>query len=123
MDNSIHDIQACIENYFLGTHEADITRVKKAFHPDCKITGFIKESHTEMTLPQFCERINEARKSLPKEYDKKIISIDLQENIAMVKARVLVSEVYFTDYITLLCLNGEWKIRQKSFTDSENSKK
>ena len=40
MNKKINDIQLCIEDYFRGTHEGDIARIQKAFHPDCKITGF-----------------------------------------------------------------------------------
>lgn len=116
MNKKINDIQLCIEDYFRGTHEGDIARIQKAFHPDCKITGFINKEYIEMTLSQFCERVTEATKNPSSQYEKQIISIDLHANIAMVKARVRVGELYFTDYITLLCIDDEWVIRQKSFT-------
>jgi len=119
MNNTLHNIEHCIEDYFFGTHEGDIRRVEKAFHPDCKITGFINDQYIEMTREQFCERIAQAAKTeTEKTYDKHIVSIDIHQNIAMVKARVLVGDIYFTDYITLLNLEGQWCIRQKSFTDA-----
>ena len=119
MTNDINAIQTTINDYFLSTHEGDIARIESAFHPDCKITGFINEQYVEMTLTQFCERVIAAtRADSSAKYDKQMISIDQHSNVAMVKARVLVGELYFTDYITLMKLDGKWVIRQKSFTDA-----
>ncbi|MFT6834737.1 MAG: hypothetical protein ACJA0H_000769 [Francisellaceae bacterium] len=50
MTNSITQIQSCIEDYFIGTYEADVERIRKAFHPECQITGFINESYIAMDL-------------------------------------------------------------------------
>jgi len=49
-------------------------------------------------------------------YNKQIISLDQINDAAMVKARVVVGECVFTDYIMLLKIDGKWMIRNKSFT-------
>ena len=114
----LDNIKNCIEKYFKGTHQADIALIKEAFHPDCKITGFVGTQYVEMTLTQFCERVKQVQNPLDRKYDKAIIGFDIHENIAMVKAKVLVDDVYFTDYITLLKIDNSWVIRQKSFSSS-----
>lgn len=118
-ENDLTAINQTIEDYFRGTHEADIARIHHAFHPDAKITGMFDGVYSEMTLKQFIARIREAVATREKNtaYDKSILTIDHHHNIAMVKARVLVNEEYFTDYITLLKIDGQWIIRQKSFTN------
>ena len=118
MQNDISLLQAVMEDYFLGTFAADKTRLLQAFHPDCQITGNINGQSVVMNLIQFIERVTQAKQQSKSErrYDKKIVGMDWHQDIAWVKAKVLVDENYFTDYITLLKIDGRWFIRQKSFT-------
>ena len=119
MKTDLDAIQRTIEDYFIGTHKADSARIQRVFHPDAKITGLFDGHYAEMTLEQFIARVQEAAASHDKNtaYDKAIIAIDQHHDIAMVKARVLVGDAYFTDYITLLKIDVHWVIRQKSFTN------
>ncbi|PIQ43046.1 MAG: hypothetical protein COV52_00580 [Gammaproteobacteria bacterium CG11_big_fil_rev_8_21_14_0_20_46_22] len=41
-----------------------------------------------------------------------MIAIDIHHDIAIVKARVPVGEIYFTDYITLVHLSGKWQVEK-----------
>ena len=117
MTSDFIKIEKVIENYFQGTFNADEKQIRLAFHKDVQITGNIDESYVEMNLNQFIERVMSSVNNNSK-YDKKIIAIDLHCDIAMVKAKVLVGDIYFTDFITLLKLDDNWTIRQKSFTNA-----
>jgi len=113
--NAINEI---INYYFKGTYEGNIDLLKQAFHPDAHITGILHEQYYDWTLSDFIERVTQPPSSaLKKEpYNKNIIYIDHQGEAAMVKARVAVGDYIFTDYITLLKIDGRWIIRNKSFT-------
>ena len=120
MTESLATITRTIEDYFHGTHNADSARIQRAFHPDAKITGMFDGHYTEMTLEQFIARVIDAKANRPEsaaQYDKSITAIDYHHDIAMVKARVLVDDTYFTDYITLLKINEQWVIGHKSFSN------
>lgn len=112
-------IKLVIENYFQGSHQGCAELLKQAFHADAHITGNFDGSYVDFSLSDFIERIKAAHKAGEnKVYDKKIISVDIETNIAIVKAKVLVGKIYFIDLITLIKIKGEWKIRNKSFTNT-----
>lgn len=115
--NCLHNIQQVVELYFMATYHGDVQGIRQAFHPKSQITGHFKEQYIEWDLEQFIAHINSKPSAAVaiEVYDKKIISIDLTRNAAMVKAQVLVGGIFFTDYITLLKLDGAWIIRNKSF--------
>ena len=117
--NNLQAIQIVVEDYFIGTFEADAERIKRTFHKDAMITGNFDNCYVEMNLSQFIERVTNAKiNNKEKRYDKQIIHIDLHHDIALVKARVLVNETYFIDYIPLIKIDGQWVIRQKSFSNA-----
>ncbi len=122
MNDDIVAIQAVIEDYFIGTYEADETRIKRAFHHDAKITGNIDGNYVEINLEQFIARVKTAKSAAnlqERTYDKKITTIQLHGDLAAVNARVLVDHDYYSDCITLLKINQCWVIRQKSFTNAQ----
>lgn len=117
MSNLNPMLTATIDNYFQGTYRADAGLLRDAFHPAARICGFIGEQYVDMSLDEFVERVCHAgADSLhTKKYDKKIISMDIQDTIAVVKAKVLVDETYFIDFINLVLQDGRWFIRHKAF--------
>jgi hypothetical protein len=122
LENSHNDIQSIIEAvtlYFTGTYQGDAAQLRQAFHSDAHITGSIHNQIVDWTLSDFLERVTVKPTALDKDekYDKKIVAIDATENAAMVKARVVVGDLIFKDYITLLKIAGKWIIRNKSFTN------
>ncbi len=119
--NSEREYEHIIERvklYFSGTYYGDVAQLQGAFHPDAHITGVFNETTCDWTLAQFIDRVTTAPTAADKgeKFDKEIISIDVTNNAALVKARVVAGDNCFTDYITLLKIDGEWVIRNKSFT-------
>jgi protease I len=118
MSNDIERIRQVVDLYFKGTHQGDGAHLKRAFHPDVRITGIIKGQYCDWSLSEFITRVTASptAESKGESYNKEILSVDNVHDAAMVKARVVVGGLIFSDYITLLKINGEWIIRNKSFT-------
>lgn len=118
-DKDTQLITEIVNLYFNGTYNGDAEQLKRAFHPDAHITGTLNDQICDWTLPKFIARVTDTPSSASKgeQYDKEILFIDRTDNAAMVKARVVIGGLLiFTDYITLLKINGQWVIRNKSFT-------
>jgi hypothetical protein len=49
------------------------------------------------------------------EYNMRLVSLDLTENVAAVKVRDLYLGLWFTDYLSLLKIEDEWVIVNKIF--------
>ncbi len=118
-DNDAQLVTKIVNLYFDGTYRGNIDQLKSAFHSEAHITGSLNGQIYDWTLVDFMARVTAIPTSESKgeKYDKEIIFMDITHNAAMVKARVVVDSLIFTDYITLLKINGQWLIRNKSFTD------
>lgn len=119
IDNDFEKITEIVTMYFKGTYHGNADLLYKAFHPNAHITGLINGEYFDWSLSDFITRATTSPSAANKgeKYDKEIISIDRTKNAAMVKSRVAVGELIFFDYITLLKIDGQWIIRNKSFTN------
>jgi hypothetical protein len=118
IDNAIQAaISAVIHLYFNGAYEGNADMLKQAFHPNAHITGILQGKYYEWTREEFIARVTQTPTAATKNevYDKKIIYLDQQQDAAMVKAQVVAGNYAFTDYITLLKINDQWIIKNKSF--------
>lgn len=118
IDNDFGKIIEVVTMYFKGTYHGNVNLLYKAFHPNARITGIINDEVFDWSLSDFIAKVTLATAADKGEkYDKNIISIDRTKNAAMVKSRVAVGELIFFDYITLLKIDDQWIIRNKSFTN------
>ena len=111
-------IVAVVQDYFLGTYHGDPARIRAAFYGDAEISGSFKGQIVTWNLQQFIDRIMSM--PIPAHqnalFDKHILFVDQMNEAAVVRAKVSVAGIVFTDYISLLKIDGQWKIRNKIFT-------
>ncbi len=109
---------AAVEDYFHGTFEADRARMERAFHADAHIVGFLGEACLDEAAPDFIARIaagpSEAARGFA--FRRRIVEARLRDNLAFVVAEVEAHGKPFTDFITLMAIDGRWVIRHKSYT-------
>ncbi len=117
-NTDIERIEQIINMYFNGTYHGDGDLLKKAFHPNARITGIINDTVYDWSLDDFIKRVTTSPTAANKGeiFDKEIITIDKANYAAIAKCCVRVAELTFYDYITLLKIDGKWIIRNKSFT-------
>jgi hypothetical protein len=111
-------IHETVIEYFIGTFVGDTKKLKGAFHPDARITGNLNGQLQNWSLNEFINRVTTSptAETSGEEYHKEILFVDGTNEAAMVKARVIEKGLTFIDYITLLKIDGNWVIRNKSFT-------
>lgn len=108
-------VRAAIEHYFRGHATGDGENFKKVFHPDSKLF-FIRDGKlTQVTSAEYISRApgkpaeDEARRR------RHIENIDITGNAAVVKLVLDYPSAKLTDYMSLLKVDGEWKIVNKIF--------
>jgi hypothetical protein len=104
-----------LENYLKGHETGSAEFMKKAFHTEGKLI-FIRDG--KFTTRTFEEYINGmSGKPAADEAQRKrwIESIDVVGNAATAKIILDYPTVKIVDYMTLLKIDGEWKIVNKSF--------
>ena len=108
-------VRAAIEHYFQGHATGQGEHFRKVFHPDAKLF-FIREGKlTQWTSEEYISRA--AGKPAPDEAQRKrkIDSIDITGDSAFVKLTLDYPSVVFTDYMSMLKIDGRWMIVNKTF--------
>lgn len=107
-------VRATIMDYIEGTANGDIPRIERAFTE----TAALYAANPDGSLKRIpiADYINFFKPNQPTGRVGKIISVDLENNAAMVKVEIRSGDWKFTDYMQLLKLEAGWKIINKSYT-------
>ena len=113
------EIASALGNYFDGFYDGDVGKLRKIFHPNCHLytatTGSLEDADIETIYERVSARENPKDRNDPR-FDQ-IVTIDKSgPEIAFVKLQIAVSPYYYTDYLTLLRLDGRWQIITKTYT-------
>ncbi len=110
-------IRETVQLYFDGMYHSDVEKLKKAFHASAALMGYYDGNLGHIPLENWLEMV--AARPAPskegEEYDMKLVSMDVTENVAVVKVRDLYMGLWFTDYLSLLKIEGDWLIVNKIF--------
>ena len=111
-----------LENYIKGHETGQGEFFRKAFHADAKLFAIRDGKYWQLTSEEFAARA--AGKPAADEAQRKrtIESVDITGNAAVAKIVLDYPQVKFTDYMSLLKIDGEWKIVNKTF-HAENKAK
>jgi protease I len=111
-------IRRVVGYYFEGGTAGDSSVVAKAFHRSAMM--FYVRDTAFMQVPIFPDYL--ARVAAPRpagasndRTKKEIVSIDIAGSAAVAKLRLTQPNMVLTDYMSLLKINGEWKIVNKIF--------
>jgi Putative lumazine-binding len=108
-------IRETIQHYFQGHATGNGEHFRKAFHTDAKLF-FIREGKlTQWTSEEYIARANGKPAADEDQRKRKIDSIDISGNAAIVKVTLDYPKVVFTDYMSMLKIDGQWKIVNKTF--------
>lgn len=108
--------------YTDGACNADVSTLRKAFHPDAQMFGYFggnlfAGSIEKVFYPVLTGNPSPASRKEP--YKSRIVRIDVTGDSAVA---VLAEENFmganFTDYFSLLKIDGAWKIVNKTFVQT-----
>ena len=108
-------VRAAIEHYFQGHATGQGEHFRKVFHPDAKLFFMRDGKLTQWTSEEYISRA--AGKPAPDEAQRKrkIDSVDITGDSAFVKLTLDYPSVVFTDYMSMLKIDGRWMIVNKTF--------
>ena len=110
-------IQQTVQHYFDGLYHSDVEKLKIAFHPNSQVIGHFQGTLMFNSLEQFLGYVKgtPAPSESGEAYDMKIESIDVTGDEAVAKVADLYMGFRFTDYLSLLKVDGNWVIVNKTF--------
>ena len=112
------EIEAVVQTYLDGLYEGDVDKLAAAFHPTSSLT--YEENVVLTPLPR--DRWHDAVRERPSPKSRglarhdRILQIDqASPTAAFVKLQCAIPPRFFTDYLSLLKVEGRWQVAQKVF--------
>lgn len=112
-----------LNNYLQGHATGNSEFIRKAFHKDARIMAFREGKLLNWSAEEFAARFNGKPADDEPQRKRKIESLDMSGNAAIAKIVLDYPTVKFVDYMSLLKIDGEWKIVNKSFYAEPREKK
>jgi hypothetical protein len=107
--------RAPLELYLKGHATGDGEYFRRAFHPDAKIQGNRDGKLFSRTREEFAAGAPGKPAADEAQRKRRIVSVDVVDDAAFAKIELDYPAVKFTDFMTLLRIDGEWKIMSKVY--------
>ena len=104
-----------LENYLKGHATGDAEFMKKAFHTEGKLIFIREGKYATRTFEEYINGMSGKPAEDEAQRKRWIESINIAGNSAVAKIILDYPNTKFVDYMTLLKIDGEWKIVNKSF--------
>jgi hypothetical protein len=119
MSEDTVQIKAAVKTYLDGLYEGDAEKLASVFHPTSRLT--YEEGGKLSILPrdQWLELVRgrPSPKARGLSRHDEILQIDqASPTTAFVKLKCAIPPRFFTDYLSLLKVDGSWQVAQKVFT-------
>ncbi|HEU4596156.1 MAG TPA: nuclear transport factor 2 family protein [Pyrinomonadaceae bacterium] len=108
-------VRQAIEHYFRGHATGQGEHFRKVFHPESKLFAVREGKFWQLTSEQYIARAPGKAPADEAQRKRSVESVDVSGNAAIAKVVLDYPEVKFTDYMSLLKIDGEWKIINKTF--------
>ena len=118
MTNERQDIEKVVQTYLDGLYEGDVEKLASVFHPTSALTadlgGELKATPRDVWLDAVRNRPSPKAQGLSR-HDE-ILQIDQAgPTTAFVKVKCAIPPRFFTDYLSLLKIDGRWQVAQKIY--------
>ena len=124
MNKEKKKIEHTIQAYYDSMYFSDGSLVRKIFHQDAKITGYLNNKLLRQSVEDFASLV-EHQKPSPKENKDKIIleilSLDIGKTTAVAKVRDNYIGMIFIDTLSLIKIENNWQIYNKLFEVDEKA--
>ena len=108
-------VRAALEHYLQGHATGQADHFRQAFHPEAKLFWVNDGELAQRTSEAYIAGARGEPAPNEAERVRRIESIDITGNAASAKIVLDYPGVVFTDYMSLLKVDGEWKIVNKIF--------
>ena len=108
-------VRETVQHYLHGLKFNDVESLKRAFYPEAKLLWIKRDKQLgQLTQEQWYKGFT-ASAGQEEKGELKITSVDITGNAASVKVEEFYETSKYTDYLSLLKLEGGWKIVNKIY--------
>lgn len=118
MSARVAEIKEALQTYFDGIHFSDVTCLERVFHPKaiyaCVTDGTLLYKTMEEYFPIVAARPSPASRNEPR--TDEIVAIEFAGPVtALARVKCSIAPKHFTDLLSFIKLDGEWRIISKVF--------
>lgn len=116
--NTNEDLKAIsvpLQNYLKAQATGNGDFIRQSLHPEAKIMFFSEGKFNQWSVDEFAGRFQGKAATDEGQRKRAFEILDVAGNAAIAKVTLDYPTVRFTDYMTLLKIDGEWKIINKTF--------
>ncbi|WP_284244428.1 nuclear transport factor 2 family protein [Thalassotalea insulae] len=113
-------VEQAVNYYLEGSLLGDPKVIAQAFHPNAKVQGIRDGQHKVYDMKTFLGFFSTDK---PRKHTTKIVSVDIENNAASVRAEWDMGSWKYVDYLSLLKQNEQWKIVNKIYTVVQKDQK
>jgi hypothetical protein len=112
-------VAAVLSTYFEGIFNGDAELLRSTFHPQTLVIGDINGQPYFKSLDQYIDGVKNRKspRELNETFHMEILSIEIINSIAIVKARVPMFDFNYYDLLSLNKIDGKWVIVNKLLTN------
>jgi len=111
-------------HYFEGVRRSDTAVAHKAFDPVARMY-FVRDGKLiDRSIPDWLADIarNAPKPARPDTFQRRVLDVDVSGNAAVAKLQLDYANSVITDYMSLLKVDGQWRIVNKIFDRKQGSK-
>jgi hypothetical protein len=108
-------VRAALNHYIQGHATGDGSHMRIAFHPNANLYFIRDGKYAERTSADYAAGFSGKPAADEAQRKRRIASVDIAGSAAQAKIVLEYPGVTFTDYMSLLKIDGEWKIVSKVF--------
>ena len=116
--NDEQAIRDTIQTYFDCMYESSVDKTHAAFHPNAKITGYMRGSLQEMSVPDFAGFVGQQQPSAKEKGEVArldVLSLNIAGDTAVAQVRDDYLGLTFLDTLSFLKTDNNWVIYNKLF--------
>lgn len=121
MDTDVSALRALAQTYFDAAYEMDAEKFASILHPSSSVTKIGEDGGVSVTpIATWLAAVRNAKAPKQQGFDREdhILSIDVENELALMKVKLQVPPRVFTDMLSCLKVHGTWKIVQKVMTSN-----
>jgi len=111
-DSELTEIETVLNDYMIGGTERDAKRQSGAFHSQAMMKYKKDGNYTEVNAAEF---FGKGKPGPSLDRTTEIVFVDVSGDVAVAKLHLTYAERRFVDYMTLMKVDGHWKIINKTF--------
>jgi hypothetical protein len=108
-------VRVALNHYLQGHATGDGAHMRIAFHPNANLYFIRDGNYAERTSADYAAGFSGQPAADEAQRKRRIVSVDVAGTAAQAKIVLEYPGVTFTDYMSLLKVDGEWKIVAKTF--------